>query len=571
MKIYNKILSLAFFYGLFPMLQAQDAGIPEIRLEATQANGGKLIKTEEGLSAVLFPAAAPINDKISWVIDGSLPAGLWQVEIEFYQPDGSFSPNQVITFEAGKGEKLAQLDLYYIGFTKGKFSRSIGFYSDKPVSVISLIKSAQRNLNTVGVRSVRIFPATAASFENLQFVLHLSGDGRQVSLPIPLISGIYIGNTPKPVVLTWHMPDGRSFSTPMANEHRVFLDPFAKPLIVSADSLNDIQLTRFPLSAEPDMSSAGDQPLILAIDSMKKEERSLKLIGYKGKENPRLDLFPYGKTMAIVTSWDDGQEKDMQLMETLLKYKMKGTFFMNRNSSMIPRLRKLEANGMEVGSHSWSHPAFYNSSPKRCLDEAVEMRRFLEKELNHPVISFAFPYNYQPAYDMDGNYVLRSLRQAGYWSGRATTTGENRIDSLSEPLAMRPDFHFRVGANQTKKRLEELLKKPGSILYIWGHSYELAGEGQSTLEAVLSTVANRPEIWYATLGELMTWQKIRANLKMEPISKNTGRKELIVKMPWIHPSLRQVPLSLTVPEGVKEVLWQGKKITVKNRHVQLPW
>jgi len=571
MKIYNKILGLAFFYGFLPTLQAQNVGIPEFRLDATQAKGGELIKTDEGLSAVLFPSAAPVNDKISWVIDGFLPAGLWQVEMEFYQPDGAFSPNQVISFEAEKGEKLAQLDLYYIGFTKGKFTRSFGLYSDKVISALSLIKNGQRNLNTVSVRSIRIFPATAASLEKLQFVFHLSGDGRQVSLPIPLLSGIYIGNTPKPVVLTWHLPDGRCFSTPMANEHRVFLDRFAMPLTVSGDPLNDIQLTRFPVSAGPDMSSAGDLPLIVAMDSTKKEKRSLTLIGYKGKETPRLDLFPYAKTMAVVTSWDDGQEKDIQLMETLLKYKMKGTFFMNRNSSMIPRLRELEANGMEVGSHSWSHPAFYNSSPKRCVDEAVEMRRFLEKEVNHPVISFAYPFNYQPAYDMDGNYVLRSIRQAGYWSARATTTGENRIDSISEPLAMRPDFHFKVGAIQTRERLEELLRKPGSILYIWGHSYELAGEGQGTLEAVLATVANRPEIWYATLGELMTWQNIRTNLKIESSSKNTGGKDLILEMSWLHPSLRQFPLSFTVPEGIKEVLWQGKKIPVINGHIQLPW
>jgi peptidoglycan/xylan/chitin deacetylase (PgdA/CDA1 family) len=258
-------------------------------------------------------------------------------------------------------------------------------------------------------------------------------------------------------------------------------------------------------------------------------------------------------------------------METLLKHGMKGTFFMNRNSAMNPRLRELEQKGMEIGSHSWSHPAFYNSTPKRCLDEAVEMRRFLEKELGHPVISFAYPFNYQPAYDVEGNYVLRTLRQAGYWSARATTKGDNRIDSMSEPLAMRPNFHFKIGTTNTKEKMDELLKKPGSILYIWGHSYELAGEGQNTLDAVLAAVANHPEAWYATLGELMTWQFVRDNFQLMPKTKKTGGKEFILKMPWLHPYLRQVPISVNVPEGVKEVLWQGKKMPVTNGRVQLLW
>lgn len=548
--------------------QAQSA---PLKLDASQAKGGEIIQTDRGTSAVLFPATAPVNDNITWAIDGSLPVGLWQVDLDFYQPESSFSPNQLLCFEGADGERLATLDLYYTGFTKGTYIRSFGFYSSKSVSAIALLKNAQRNINTVAVRSIRILPATSASLEKLQAVFQLPVSGQQVALPFPLQLGVYLVNSAKPVALNWISPEGNTFSTPLNSEVRVFIDQNTQPSLISGEPVAFIQLTHYPTTVCPDMTSAGNLPLTVVVDSTKIETRTLKLIGYRGGEMPKVDLFPSGKSMAVVTSWDDGQAMDVQVMECLSKYGMKGTFYMNRGSAMNTRLDELEAKGMEIGSHSWSHPPFYNSSPDRCLAEAVEMRRYLEKIHGHPVISFAYPYVYQPAYDAGGDYVLRSLRQAGYWSGRTTTTGDNRIDSIPNPMAMRPNFHFKVGAAKTKEKLDELLQKPGSILYLWGHSYELAGDGTKILEEVLASVANHPEVWYANLGELMTWQFTRNHLQIEQASTKGGGKSFTLKMPWLHPWLRKVPVSLTVPDGVTEVLWQGKPIPVVNRRVQLVW
>jgi len=72
---------------------------------------------------------------------------------------------------------------------------------------------------------------------------------------------------------------------------------------------------------------------------------------------------------------------------------------MVRNSVAMAQWREMESKGMEIGSHSWSHPHLDRTSPKECLDQVVEMRRYLEKETGHPVISFAYPYGYKPAND----------------------------------------------------------------------------------------------------------------------------------------------------------------------------
>ena len=145
-----------------------------ILLDATQAKGGEIIRTDREAAAVLFPAVSQVNDKITWTIAGSLPPGLWQVDLDFYQPESPFSPNQLLCFEGEDGEKLATVDLYYSGFTKGTYTRSIGLYSSKSVSAIALVKNAQRNINTVAVRSIRILPATPASLEKLQSVYQLT-------------------------------------------------------------------------------------------------------------------------------------------------------------------------------------------------------------------------------------------------------------------------------------------------------------------------------------------------------------------------------------------------------------
>jgi len=552
-------------------LEAEAPASGSYDFEASQAKGGQLMQTDKGKPAVFFPKAAPANDKIIWMPDAPLPPGLWQVNVEFYRTGNPSSVNEMLIFEGVDGANLGKLDFYYSGISKGTSSKSFGFYNSQPMQSLALLKSAQRNLDTIAVTSIRITRGNASALERQQFVFSLPVNGASVILPQPLPPGLYVANTAKPVALAWALPDGRRLASPLAPATRVFLDQAAQPTVSSGGPIQDILLTHYPVSAGPDMSSAGTEPLLAVADPAKIETRTLKLIGYHGAEVPKPDLLPGGKAVAVVTSWDDGREQDAILTELLVKYGFKGTLMMNRRSEMLGNLRDLEAKGMEIGSHSWSHPAFYLSSPRRCLDEAVEMRRFLEKEFGHPVISFAYPYNYQAAYDADGDYALRAVREAGYWSARATSCGENHIAAIPDPLQMRPNFHFNAGAARVKEKFEELRKVPGSILYLWGHSYELTSAGKKTLEEVLAAVAGRSEAWYATLGQLMVWKYMREHMQIEPAADSADGRSLTLKMPWLHPFWRQVPLSLTVPAGVTAVIWNGQQVPVKAGRVQLAW
>ena len=569
----KKIISILLLFILISLSQVQAAALAI--LTAKQATGGALIKTNLNDSAVYFPTANPANDRIVWTIPGTLQTGLYQVDIDFYQAAGvSFSVNEYISFEAAGAIQLGVLDFSSLSVPVGTYTKSIGVYSPNPLSTVALIKSAQRNLNTFAIRAIRISSGTEADMASKQFVFQLPVTGTTIAVPFPLPTGLYQVNTTVATSTTWSVKGGATITTPSAKINRIYLDQSAQSAILSGGSMTSITVNHYPPVDGPDMSTAGVAPLLPISDTTKIETRTLKLIGYTGTGLPQLDLFPGGKKMALVSSWDDGGLTDVQLMDTLYQYGMKGTFMMVAGkSAMIPRMNEIEAKGMEVGSHSWSHPAFYTSSPQRCLDEAIESRRFLESKLGHPVITFAYPFNYSPAYDVNGDYVLRSLRSAGYWFGRPTGTGSvlGTIDLMEEPLAMKPTTHFNTSANNIKSLLDAKLLIPGSVFHLWGHSFELAGAGMTTFRSTLGVLANNPSVWYATLGDLMIWKYTRKKLQIVPNVTARGDKSFTLKMPWLHPYLRKVPLSLTLPEGVRAVEWQGVKYPVVNNRVQLMW
>src|SRR5262245_40212787 len=99
------------------------------------------------------------------------------------------------------------------------------------------------------------------------------------------------------------------------------------------------------------------------------------------------------------------------------------------------QLRELEAGGIEVGSHSVSHPILTNISAAQLENELVESRRRLESELDHPVDLFCYPngdYNAQ---------VRRAVATAGYRAAVTTRPGFNDLSSDLLSLDRFPTEH----------------------------------------------------------------------------------------------------------------------------------
>ena len=88
----------------------------------------------------------------------------------------------------------------------------------------------------------------------------------------------------------------------------------------------------------------------------------------------------------------------------------------------MPRLRLLEADGirevsergMEVGSHSVTHPRLSGLDPETLVHEVGDSRQMLGEVVGTPVEGFSYPYG-----DLDGPAV-RAARSAGYVYAVAT-------------------------------------------------------------------------------------------------------------------------------------------------------
>lgn len=91
--------------------------------------------------------------------------------------------------------------------------------------------------------------------------------------------------------------------------------------------------------------------------------------------------------------------------------------------------REMERAGIEIGSHTVTHPILSNVSAERVRRELNESRSQLESALGHTVTLFCYPNG-----DMN-NDVRSEVKRAGYMSAVATEYGFN--DDRSDPFALR--------------------------------------------------------------------------------------------------------------------------------------
>jgi len=92
-------------------------------------------------------------------------------------------------------------------------------------------------------------------------------------------------------------------------------------------------------------------------------------------------------------------------------------------------VRRLEAAGVEIGSHTRTHPHLPELGPERLADEVGGSRQDLAANLAHPVDVIAYPYG-----EHDGA-ARRTAADAGYVLGYTTKPGRNGAGT--HPLCLR--------------------------------------------------------------------------------------------------------------------------------------
>lgn len=145
----------------------------------------------------------------------------------------------------------------------------------------------------------------------------------------------------------------------------------------------------------------------------------------------------------IIISFDDGwQEQYATAFPILTKYGLSGTFFLyarpldHTEFMTWSQAQELSAAGMDIQSHSLTHPHLRALAPEAAYKEIAESKVTLEKRIGKPVIAFCYPFGeYNSA-------VIEMVKRAGYTSAVTLAGGyRQRADELYTLRRIRVSYH----------------------------------------------------------------------------------------------------------------------------------
>jgi len=230
------------------------------------------------------------------------------------------------------------------------------------------------------------------------------------------------------------------------------------------------------------------------------------------------------KKVAVTTSWDDGHLLDLRLAQMLQDAGLKGTFYVAPGSREFPErdlLSSRQVNDLsgafEIGAHTLTHPRLTRVSLADARREIAGSKLALEEITGKEITTFCYP---------GGAYTaahVQMVRDAGYryarTVGRYAFTVRNPYEApttlhayrhWSDLADMARFARFRPQRFARYLQWDELAKamfdhtaEVGGVYHLWGHSWEIDQHGDwERLASVFSYIAGRPEVIYATNGDL---------------------------------------------------------------------
>ena len=171
---------------------------------------------------------------------------------------------------------------------------------------------------------------------------------------------------------------------------------------------------------------------------------------------------PKQNTQNICLTFDDGFASDYSLVFPLLqKMDAKATFFIVTDWLDKPgyltsdQVLILSAAGMQIGSHSKSHPNFLSIDHETRVEELRSSKLVLEKLIEDKVTSFSFPYGF---YD---NECVDAVLRAGY---TVCCTSRHGLATVADQTIPRNS----INANTTDDRIEKILLAFWRQRLLWG-------------------------------------------------------------------------------------------------------
>lgn len=206
----------------------------------------------------------------------------------------------------------------------------------------------------------------------------------------------------------------------------------------------------------------------------------------------------------LTTSWDDGHPFDMRVAEVLNRHGLRGTFYVPLRPVYgglvdTAQMRELMQMGMEIGSHTVTHPILTELDNAALDREMIDSRRGLEDMLGVDITSFCYPKG------RFNRRVSRRAASAGYRVRRTTvdflTAPPIEAANMTVSLHLFPhdrwahyrhllryrnwaglwNWHNRFDtATDLEKATAHMLDSvasQGGVFHLWGHSWELEAQG----------------------------------------------------------------------------------------------
>ena len=196
----------------------------------------------------------------------------------------------------------------------------------------------------------------------------------------------------------------------------------------------------------------------------------------------------------VALTFDDGPDRDWtpRVLDLLAARRARGSFFLvGERAAQVPdAVRRMVAEGHEVGSHGWSHRSLWLCGPRRTADEIDRAHATLA------ALAGREPRYFRPPWGMVNAAMFGALRRRGercvFWSiqpeGLRAVAAEDQVRHVLRRAHSGAivDLHDAEGTRRAPERLVQAL--PAMIDGLRAAGYELATIAE-LLEAAPATVA----------------------------------------------------------------------------------
>ena len=237
--------------------------------------------------------------------------------------------------------------------------------------------------------------------------------------------------------------------------------------------------------------------------------------------------YPGGMGKALTLAFDDGMALDEDLIDLFKKNGLKSTFYLNtglyapegsKSNSSKRKLSESEAtalykdSGMEVGSHSRTHPDLTTFTDGNAVTNEAGLReevlgdiQKIESQFGTKVYGIAYPG--APPYLIHNPAIVEWLKNNGV--GYARTPSSSLSFKLPKDwLVWDPTCHYRSEKfyELTQSFLSKLVVTDPMLYFVWGHAYEFTDYNEwDVIRNFAQQVRNVKNVWYATNGEVYTY------------------------------------------------------------------